>query len=98
MAISATTDVAPIVRDDRGEMPVASCQQRRLTACGRTGLTLAVPSQQRFEHLDGREEVMPQGHQHVDIVEIAVAAKTVRQIISGIHLLPLELWSHFWPN
>ena len=38
-----------------------------------------------FEDFDGRGEVVAEGHQHVDIVEVAATAEAVSQVIAGVH-------------
>ena len=45
---------------------------------------LAVFPQPLFEYFDGRDEVPAEGHQHVNIVPIAVATKTVSEIVAWI--------------
>ena len=45
---------------------------------------LEVVSQPLLEQFDGREEVVVEAHQHVDVVEVAAARKTMGQIIARV--------------
>jgi len=38
-----------------------------------------------LQKVDGGEEVPAEGHQHVNVVPVAVAAEAVSQVVAGIH-------------
>ena len=54
---------------------------------------LAVFPQPLFEYFDGRDEVPAEGHQHVNIVPIAVATKTV-DMTNMMHINPTDIDSN----